>query len=60
MLGPFNHTPPPGDDRSVAHAVAWVTLVLALLMTFFSLGLPSPGADLPPEPVYQEAASWQG
>ncbi len=38
--------------------MTWVTLILALLMTFLSLVLPPPEADLAPEPVYEEAGSW--
>ncbi len=40
MLGPFNHTPSPGKDRRVTHAVAWVTLALVLLIALLSVVLP--------------------
>ena len=58
MLGSFNHTPPPGEVRRIAHAIAWVTLGLVLLMTLLSVVLPS-DTDLPQESVHQEADSSQ-
>jgi hypothetical protein len=59
MLGPFNHTPPPGEDTKIARAVAWVTLALVLLMTLLSVVLPPSDTDLPQESVHQEAGSSQ-
>ena len=59
MLGPFNHTPSPGEDRRVTHAVVWVTLALVLLMTLISVVLPPSDADLPQEAGHQEADSSQ-
>jgi hypothetical protein len=41
------------------HAVAWVTLALALLMTLLSVVLPPSGTDLPQESVHQEADTSQ-
>jgi len=58
MLGPFNHTAPPGEDRRVAHAVAWVVLALALLIALLSVVLPPSGTDLPQEPSYEKGDSW--
>ena len=58
MLGPFNHTPPPGEDRRVARAVTWAALALALLMTLLSVVLPPSGTDLPQEAAYEKVGSW--
>ena len=59
MLGAFNHTPSPGKDRRVTHAVAWVTLALVLLIALLSVVLPPSDTDHPTESVHQEASSSQ-
>ena len=59
MLGPFNHTPPPGEDRRIARAVAWVTLALTLLITLLSVVLPPSDTDPPQESVRHESDSSQ-